>query len=63
LAPACFTATAVSGVASAAVRLGGWSPLLDSRYGTLVLLKVLALLATGVIGALHRARTLAALRL
>ncbi|AGL17047.1 cytochrome c oxidase assembly protein [Actinoplanes sp. N902-109] len=62
LALACFVATAVSGAANAAVRLGTWNALLTSRYGTLVLLKVLALLAVGVIGAAHRTRTLPALR-
>ncbi|MFI5937592.1 cytochrome c oxidase assembly protein [Actinoplanes sp. NPDC051494] len=61
LALACFAATALSGAANAAVRLGGWSPLVTSRYGVLVLLKVLALLAVGVLGALHRTRTLPAL--
>ncbi|GAA3935041.1 copper resistance protein D [Amorphoplanes auranticolor] len=62
LALACFVATAVSGGANAAVRLGGWPALGTSRYGFLVLLKVLALLAVGVIGAVHRRRTLPALR-
>ncbi|WP_189081483.1 cytochrome c oxidase assembly protein [Mangrovihabitans endophyticus] len=62
LALACFVATAASGAANAAVRLGAWAPLLTSRYGLLVLGKVLALLAAGVIGALHRRRTLPALR-
>lgn len=61
LALVCFVMTAVSGVANAAVRLGGWSPLWSSRYGTLVLLKVLALLVVGFFGALHRSRTLPAL--
>jgi putative copper resistance protein D len=62
LALACFVATAVSGAANAAVRLGSWPALLQSRYGGLVLLKVLALLAVGVAGAAHRRRTLPALR-
>lgn len=62
LALACFVATAVSGAANAAVRLGSWPALGTSRYGLLVLLKVLALLAVGVIGAVHRSRTLPALR-
>jgi cytochrome c oxidase assembly factor CtaG/putative copper export protein len=61
LALACFVATAISGAASAAVRLGGW-PALTSRYGVLVLLKLVALLAVGVIGGWHRARTLPALK-
>ncbi|WP_305789864.1 cytochrome c oxidase assembly protein [Symbioplanes lichenis] len=62
LALACFVATAISGTANAAVRLGTWDALLDSRYGVLVLLKVLALLAVGLLGAAHRSRTLPALR-
>jgi cytochrome c oxidase assembly factor CtaG/putative copper export protein len=61
LALGCFVATAISGAANAAVRLGTWDAL-TSRYGTLVLLKALALLAAGVIGAAHRTRTLPALR-
>ncbi|MBM2614257.1 bifunctional copper resistance protein CopD/cytochrome c oxidase assembly protein [Actinoplanes sp. LDG1-06] len=60
LALACFVATAVSGTVNAAVRLGSWDALSGSPYGTLVLLKVLALLAVGAIGAVHRTRTLRA---
>jgi cytochrome c oxidase assembly factor CtaG/putative copper export protein len=62
LALACFVATAASGAANAAVRLGQWPALWTSRYGVLVLFKVAALLTTGLIGAAHRARTLPALR-
>lgn len=62
LALACFVATAISGVVSAAVRLGDWSALSTSRYGFLVLLKVFALVVVGVLGAVHRSRTLPALR-
>jgi putative copper resistance protein D len=62
LALACFVATAFSGVVNAAVRLGDWNALWTTRYGALVLLKVLALLVVGVIGAAHRGRTLPALR-
>ncbi|WP_231954319.1 cytochrome c oxidase assembly protein [Actinoplanes derwentensis] len=62
LALACLIVTAVSGAANAAVRLGAWSELFGSRYGLLVLAKVLALGLVGLIGALHRARTLPALR-
>jgi putative copper resistance protein D len=61
LALLCFVMTGVSGVANAAVRLGGWSPLWSSRYGALILLKILALLVVGFLGALHRSRTLPAL--
>ncbi|MGK5682940.1 cytochrome c oxidase assembly protein [Actinoplanes sp. URMC 104] len=62
LALTCFAATAISGTANAAVRLGALPALWSSRYGVLVLLKVLALLAVGAIGAAHRGRTLPALR-
>ncbi|GAA2864146.1 copper resistance protein D [Actinoplanes cyaneus] len=58
LALGCFMATAISGVASAVVRLGDWGALGNSRYGVLVLLKVLALVVVGVIGAVHRRRAL-----
>ncbi|WP_127507272.1 cytochrome c oxidase assembly protein [Actinoplanes solisilvae] len=61
LAFACFVATAVSGAANAGVRLTSVSDLWASRYGVLVLVKVLALLAAGLLGALHRSRTLPAL--
>ena len=62
LALGCFAATAISGAAGAAVRLGGWPALWTTRYGVLVLIKVLALLAAGVAGVAHRRRTLPALR-
>jgi cytochrome c oxidase assembly factor CtaG/putative copper export protein len=61
LALGCFAATAVSGAANAAVRLGDWSALVTSRYGVLVLGKVVALAVVGLIGAAHRSRTLPAL--
>jgi cytochrome c oxidase assembly factor CtaG/putative copper export protein len=61
LALGCFVVTAVSGVANAAVRLGAPTDLWASRYGVLVLVKVVALLAAGLLGALHRTRTLPAL--
>jgi cytochrome c oxidase assembly factor CtaG/putative copper export protein len=60
LALACFVATAVTGAANAAVRLGEWSAL-GTAYGVLVVLKVVALLAAGGLGAWHRTRTLPAL--
>jgi cytochrome c oxidase assembly factor CtaG/putative copper export protein len=62
LALGCFIATAVSGLASAAVRLGTPEMLWTSRYGVLVLLKVLGLALAGLAGAAHRKRTLPALR-
>ncbi|WP_436536802.1 cytochrome c oxidase assembly protein [Actinoplanes sp. HUAS TT8] len=58
LALGCFVATAISGAANAAVRLGEWGALWGSRYGVLVLLKIFALLTVGVIGAIHRRRAL-----
>ncbi|WP_245923458.1 cytochrome c oxidase assembly protein [Paractinoplanes atraurantiacus] len=61
LALGCFVATAVSGVANAAVRLGELPALWTTRYGVLVLLKVVALGVVGLIGAVHRSRTLPAL--
>lgn len=61
LALTCFVLVAVSGVANAALRLGSWSGL-QSRYGVLVLVKVLALVLLGAAGVLHRTRTLATLR-
>jgi cytochrome c oxidase assembly factor CtaG/putative copper export protein len=61
LALVCFVATGISGVANGLVRLGGLSSLGTTRYGVLVLAKVLALVLVGLIGALHRSRTLPAL--
>lgn len=49
----CFIVVAISGYASAALRLGTWEQL-TSQYGILVVVKVLALLALGVFGALQR---------
>ncbi|GAB2605988.1 copper resistance protein D [Paractinoplanes abujensis] len=60
LALACFAVTAISGSVNAGIRLGSWQTLWSSPYGLMVLLKVLALLAVGVIGAVHRTRTLRA---
>ena len=62
LALACFAATAISGAVNAAVRLGDWPAVWTSRYGSLVLVKVVALLAVGAIGAAHRSRTIPRLR-
>ncbi|WP_238006361.1 cytochrome c oxidase assembly protein [Dactylosporangium sp. AC04546] len=61
LALGCWVAVAVSGAASAAVRLGSFAELWQSRYGWLVLGKAAALLAVGALGAAHRRRTLPAL--
>ncbi|MFI5843144.1 cytochrome c oxidase assembly protein [Catenuloplanes sp. NPDC051500] len=59
LALVCFGAVAASGVINGVVRLGGdWR----TAYGALLAGKVLALLAIGVVGAIHRTRTLPLLR-
>ncbi|WP_091094598.1 bifunctional copper resistance protein CopD/cytochrome c oxidase assembly protein [Micromonospora citrea] len=62
LALGCFVAVAVSGAANAAVRLGAPAELWQSRYGWLVLGKLGALVVLGALGAVHRSRTLPALR-
>ncbi|MGW4461981.1 cytochrome c oxidase assembly protein [Micromonospora sp. NPDC004704] len=62
LALACFVVVAASGLTNAWVRLGDWGQLWHSSYGGLVLAKIAALLVLGGIGAVHRARTLPALR-
>ena len=49
----CFIVVAVSGFASAALRIGTWDRL-ASQYGVLVIVKLLALLALGVFGAIQR---------
>lgn len=61
LALACFGAVAVSGVASAWVRLDAVAQLWQSRYGLLVLAKAVALVALGAFGWNHRRRTVAGL--
>ncbi|MCX4472488.1 bifunctional copper resistance protein CopD/cytochrome c oxidase assembly protein [Micromonospora sp. NBC_01655] len=62
LALGCCTAVAISGLASAAVRLGTVDQLWQSRYGWLLCGKLAALLALGALGARHRRHTLPALR-
>ena len=49
----CFVAVAVSGVVNAATRLGGLGGL-GTRYGTLVVAKVVLIAVLGVVGVLHR---------
>ncbi|MET7401489.1 cytochrome c oxidase assembly protein [Dactylosporangium sp. NPDC005572] len=61
LALGCWVAVAASGAANAAVRLGSFGELWQSRYGLLVLGKTAALLVAGAAGAVHRRRTLPAL--
>ncbi|MFZ7086542.1 cytochrome c oxidase assembly protein [Curtobacterium sp. RRHDQ10] len=60
IALGCFVLVAVSGYASAAIRIGAWGGLL-SPYGVLVLVKVAAILAIGVLGVVQRRRTIRAL--
>ncbi|MDK8171831.1 cytochrome c oxidase assembly protein [Curtobacterium citreum] len=60
IALGCFVLVAVSGVASAQIRVGAFSNL-GSPYGLLVIVKSAALLAIGVLGAVHRRRTIRSL--
>jgi cytochrome c oxidase assembly factor CtaG/putative copper export protein len=60
LAFVCFVTVGVSGVLNAYIRIGSVSDVFGSRYGELVLAKTAALIALGVIGYRHRARTLPA---
>ena len=53
LAGWCFGAVGLSGVLSATLRLTGWSDL-GTRYGALILVKSVALLALGYAGWRHR---------
>ncbi|WP_029145262.1 cytochrome c oxidase assembly protein [Microbacterium luticocti] len=61
IALVAFVVVAVSGVARAAIGLGGWAGL-NSGYGTLVLVKAASLVVLGMFGALYRTRLLAGLR-
>ncbi|WIB60623.1 cytochrome c oxidase assembly protein [Curtobacterium sp. MCLR17_007] len=56
----CFVLVAVSGVASAQIRVGAFSNL-ATPYGALVLVKTGAIIALGVLGAVQRRRTIIAL--
>ena len=58
LALVCWAVLAVTGVVNTLVRIPIWA-LFGSFYGLLILLKVLALLVLGGLGALHRRRTVA----
>ncbi|GAA5061054.1 putative copper resistance protein D [Thermocatellispora tengchongensis] len=57
LALGCFAAVAVSGVASAWVRMGPADNLWDTGYGRFVLVKTAVLVALGAFGHAHRRRT------
>ena len=54
LAIIAFIVVAVSGVANAAIRLGGWDALFTTGYGQLVLLKVVGMLILGGFGLAQR---------
>ncbi len=62
LALACFLATGLSGVVSAWIVLGGLPGVLGSGYGWLLAAKAAALGVLGVLGWVHRRRTLPRLR-
>ncbi|MBT1623734.1 cytochrome c oxidase assembly protein [Curtobacterium flaccumfaciens pv. oortii] len=60
IALGCFVLVAVSGVASAQIRVGALSNLF-TPYGTLVLVKIGAIVAIGVLGAVQRRRAIRSL--
>jgi cytochrome c oxidase assembly factor CtaG/putative copper export protein len=53
IAVICFVVVAVSGVGSAALRIGDWAAL-STGYGVLVLVKTFALVALGLFGVVQR---------
>jgi len=59
---ACFIVVAISGYVSAQLRIGSLDALLSTPYGLLVLVKVAALLALGLLGAWQRTRIITAMR-
>ena len=61
LALAGFGLVIVSGFASAQIRIGTLENLLGTGYGQVVILKTIALILLGFIGAIHRRRLLATL--
>jgi len=60
IALGCFVLVAVSGVASAQIRVGALSNLF-TPYGVLILVKIGAIVAMGVLGAVQRRRTISSL--
>ncbi len=53
IALVCFVIVAVSGLASAQIRIGTW-PALGSAYGLLVVVKAVLLILLGLFGVVHR---------
>ena len=53
-----FVAVGVSGVVNALIQLGGAGELFSSRYGSVVLLKIVAFIALGALGWAHRRHVL-----
>ncbi|ROS78194.1 putative copper resistance protein D [Curtobacterium sp. PhB130] len=60
IALGCFVLVAVSGIASAQIRVGALSNLF-TPYGVLILVKIGAIVAMGVLGAVQRRRAIVAL--
>jgi len=58
IAGLCLVVVAASGVINAYVRVASWNGLFDSRYGGLVIAKVVALLMLAGLGAAHRRYTI-----
>ena len=58
LALAAFALVAISGFSSAQIRVGSFANIFTTGYGQLALLKTIALLTLGFIGAIHRRRVI-----
>jgi cytochrome c oxidase assembly factor CtaG/putative copper export protein len=54
----CYLAVAMSGIASALLRVTTWHEVVSSGYGRLLVVKTASLLVLGALGALHRRRSL-----
>ncbi|GAA0375286.1 copper resistance protein D [Acrocarpospora corrugata] len=61
LALCCYIAVGVSGTINAWVRVGGLEPIFTTRYGLLILAKIVALAVLGWFGWRHRRTTIAAM--
>ena len=53
IALVCFIVVAVSGIASASIRIGAWNEI-ESPYGLLVVAKIVVLVVLGLFGIVHR---------